>query len=509
MIIHSSPYLRCVQTSIAICAGLRPLYNSGRTRHNSKPRGLRAGVAHLHRPEYLKTHKLPAIAEPEEESGTRAPKSQQSAAATKTRLRLDAFLGEWLTPDYYEQITPPPGSIMMIAGAKADLLRQAAPIDTVDDSSPCQGNFPGGWKSGRNGGDESAVEEEGPRAEMTSPAQTLVRHDRSSSHGSLGAAGNRSTAGHRTGVDTGQGYQAPVPRYAISSSDPIPVGHVADACDACVDVDYQWDSMRPPADCGTGGDYGEEWSAMHRRFRHGLQQLLSWYRQHEGPDGPVGDPVDDAIDTVLVLVTHGAGCNALIGALTNQPVLLDVGMASLTMAVRRGADPPIPGSATVPWPPPQALRDLGLSADYEVKMLASSEHLRSGSGSNPLGSPHPPLPHVIPSHRKRLGSSASAVSDGSVDGSVLSRASVNHSRPNSGLWTKPVVDTPETGLETSSSADSLVENQRVHSRPHSQGGGGPGLWQPTTPPSLIAPALAPAPVKRWPGMKRRWTVAER
>jgi hypothetical protein len=78
--------------------------------------------------------------------------------------------------------------------------------------------------------------------------------------------------------------------------------------------------------------------------------MMEWYSQHnaddrgedalgfEQADAGHGEE-DEQEDLVLILVTHGAGCNALIGALTNQPVLLDVGMASLTMAVRREETP--------------------------------------------------------------------------------------------------------------------------------------------------------------------------
>ena len=43
---------------------------------------------------------------------------------SKSVLRLDSFLGEWLSPDYFEHITPPPRSMLMLATAKAELLRR-------------------------------------------------------------------------------------------------------------------------------------------------------------------------------------------------------------------------------------------------------------------------------------------------------------------------------------------------------------------------------------------------
>lgn len=84
--------------------------------------------------------------------------------------------------------------------------------------------------------------------------------------------------------------------------------------------------------------------------------MISWYRtsdirrkpeasneedQNGGEKSNKDDENDE--DTVVVLDTHGARCNALIGALTSQPVLLDVGIASPTMAVRKN-HPPMGGT---------------------------------------------------------------------------------------------------------------------------------------------------------------------
>ena len=62
----------------------------------------------------------------------------------KILLRIDAFLGEWLSPDYYEDITPPPNSTLMVAGAKADLLRRGDNLQAQPDASSSKGHFPGG-----------------------------------------------------------------------------------------------------------------------------------------------------------------------------------------------------------------------------------------------------------------------------------------------------------------------------------------------------------------------------
>jgi hypothetical protein len=196
-------------------------------------------------------------------------------------------------------------------------------------------------------------------------------------------------------------YQPPVPTYAISNAEAIPAGYVAHARDACVTIDYQWDSMRDPQNWGTGGEYGEEWSSMHKRFRKGLQQLIHYYEDQESSskleeklDANSDDKTNDdyaiqgSEDLVVILVTHGAGCNALIGALTNQPVLLDVGMASLTMAVRKTSPRSTPASSpdTPKSHSRQTSRGLTISDEYEVKLIANTEHLRPSTNNTPTSS---------------------------------------------------------------------------------------------------------------------------
>jgi hypothetical protein len=178
--------------------------------------------------------------------------------------------------------------------------------------------------------------------------------------------------------------------------------------------------MRDPQNWGNGGEYGEEWSSMHKRFRKGLQQLIHWYRHSEdpgklltktphSPNQQVGNDNDSSdnenTDLVVILVTHGAGCNALIGALTNQPVLLDVGMASLTMAVRK------PTPTTTPISTPDATpeshsrassKNLSVSDTYDVKLVANIEHLRSSTASTPSSSRTPSLANIS-TFRHRYG----------------------------------------------------------------------------------------------------------
>jgi broad specificity phosphatase PhoE len=448
VIIHSSPFARCVQTSIAISAGIAQF--RGRAPLAEKHHVMYPGSSHL--PALEDSPRLSAISTLAEElppvpsltePSQLLPKSQPAASLASdppgpfqsgqhrvAELRLDAFLGEWLSPDYFENITPPPGSVMMVASAKAELLRPGEAIEGANPGTTTRGNFPGGWSmdwSPASSADES--EEKTGLANMAALGHALPNRTRSSTRGSDSPGSYKSPRRHPTRLHTTPavtsnpnvdpwGYVPPVPTYAISPSDPIPVGYVAHARDACISVSYQWDSMRMPQCWGNGGEYGEEWSAMHRRFRNGLSKMMKWYEEHgtavnkaaamflEGAGDEEEDEAEAAVsDTVLILVTHGAGCNALLGALTNQPVLLDVGMASLTMAVRKE------GARTVAEKRERRMEnevaastqtqrrnskrgsvDLGIAEDYEMKFTASTEHLRAGS--NPLATSSAASPRI-------------------------------------------------------------------------------------------------------------------
>ncbi len=318
---------------------------------------------------------------------------------------------------------------MMVAGAKADLLRReeyahlSAPPTHL--AAPITG-FPGGWGSPVIPSRRDKWKEDG-EAEIELPVPSSSKRDRTSSMSTMGSTPSSSSRRsdrtpvkppallqHEAGI-----YIPPVPHYAISTSDPIPPGYVAHSKDACVEIDYQWDSMRSPQNWGDGGEYGEEWGSMHKRFRRGIKMLVDWYKNHDikeksnsgnnskprssdrqegrwlsnstSSEEPAEDKEEEKEDEeeeeelVVVLVTHGAGCNALIGALTNHPALLDVGMANLTMAVRN--PPPTLSTLNTPSVTPRPTpshsrnpsRQLTLAHEYEMKILNSSEHLRKGS----------------------------------------------------------------------------------------------------------------------------------
>lgn len=518
--------------------------------------------------ENFSTPRLSAISEPadiDDDDG----EDKEPVYQAKPRLRIDAFLGEWLSPEYFDLITPPPSSVMMLTSAKAELMRQGEYIDVPAGSyrnSPGKGNFPGGWGSRSQAtADASNDHDRGPLSSISTIGATLPRLNRASSHSNISTSSpnsnNRASPKSVSKIETsattgGVGYEPPTPTYAISPSDPIPPGYVAHARDACTDVDLQWDSMRQPHQWGNGGEYGEEWSAMHRRFRRGLQSMIAWYQHNHAElttqkiierSNEEVDRVkesDDNTDTVLILVTHGAGCNALIGAITNQPVLLDVGMASLTMAVRKQKSNLQPRSPTSPNRPPRRrpLMDTGVSNDYEVKIIASTEHLQNRSRSSTAGLHNhssSPLSSPIATHRRRTSSGASTASSssfndldfkfGSENRAMVSNGSAGglerSASSSGGLWSKPAATTGDgsndrlhrqkatplnghsplakevlrkTSVEATETDEDAAQAEKNN--------GAPG--HPTTQSGLWGPPPATTANEREQGFKRRWTHSE-
>lgn len=511
VIIHSSPFLRCIQTSIGISAGIKQ--QRGLQKAITQPLNPKSHCPRLSGSPHLRARDHPqlvAIPEPGESGGLDSqeplPRPKQSS---KSRLRIDAFLGEWLSPDYFEMITPPPNSVMMIASAKADLLRQGEGVEILQSScngNLSRGNFPGGWGSDKSEKTTFAYDsDEGPLARISELRGSLPRFSRSNSLERTGPPGTR--AYQHTAIMEGKavgGYTPPTPTCALSPADAIPPGYVAHARDACVEVDYQWDSMRLPHDWGDGGSLGEEWSSMHRRFRRGLHSMISWYRtcdirrnpeasnekNQNGGEKSNEDDEDDE-DTVVVLVTHGAGCNALIGALTNQPVLLDVGMASLTMAVRKNRPPMVHESSSsasssddISTTAPSASRrrssiEPDISHDYELKLTASADHLRppSSQSSSSISLTQRSATSSGPNTTTRYRPGSSIGSSRSTYGIPFSQNDQAYSSipPPTGLWTKPVTrssdisgsndqyprSSSETQVHTSFSREKfLLENNR-------------------------------------------------
>ena len=538
IVIHSSPFIRCVQTAVAISAGIGQL----RKTTVDDPRWSRP-VLHSGSPQVRANTDLPqlsAIPEPEHLYITSLnPGNLPDSRHRVSQLRIDAFLGEWLSPDYFENMKPPPNSTLMVASAKAELHRPAPQIANIAISRKSSlGHFPGGWSRDRSPASSTDEDENPGRAHAGALSHSLPQRLQTLSHGN----GSRVGVGHephetaRTapgGDEEQHTYVPPTPTYAVSNSDAIPAGYVAHAQNACVDVDYEWDSMRPPQDWGNGGEYSEEWTNMHKRFRNGLQRMITWYEK----DGTSISTTDEALkededtDIVLILVTHGAGCNALIGALTNQPVLLDVGMASLTMAVRKPEAGNV--SPTLSLAPRKSRRgsiDLGIAEKYTMELTASTEHLRAAS--TPMGMQFPRLEApFLGAVRQSSGSPFLEVPDSSSARSILASGPhrsasgsqglrpypmKSRSKLSSGLWGSQMAST-YGGVSESSDSDSMPKFDGAKALRGQEEGSieAAGRNEPASTSAPLSP-LAGGPIQRglWTAKladsspRRRWTSTD-
>lgn len=203
-------------------------------------------------------------------------------------------------------------------------------------------------------------------------------------------------------------------------------------------VDWTWDSLK----LGGGGEYGEEWGSMHERFNRGLSRLLQFYQNDSTTTAK------EEGDTVVILVTHGAGCNALLGALTRKPVLTDIPVSSLSMAVLRPNTPTLSTSSQF---------------EYELLLQAGTTHLASSTVTSPLLSPSSsriPDKRILEYHPVRTRSMSSySVTDIAppYSSTVLHSTDSGIHRPSlslrtsSGLFGSSPKSTERTGLWTPSS----------------------------------------------------------
>lgn len=502
IVIHSSPFLRCVQTSIGISAGLAsiPEPNSAvpartsSTHSTTNPR-VRPNInidIPGHEANSASSQPFPDLPTPPELESR--PASPKRPVVEKTVLRLDAFLGEWLTPGYFELITPPPGSSLMLASAKANLLRKEdysnnpnfASYSLANNSTPSQM-----W-----GQSQTPATPDESFGNISSLAEALRRAGRSDSVTSV-------TSNGESRLLTGGSYIAPSPTYAISHNAEIPNGYVPHARDNCCDIDYQWDSMRGTLDWGDGGTLGEEWTSMHQRFRKGLQKLVDWYATAENPadmvtkekrqgdvanKGAVEDDEEVEIEPVVIIVSHGAGCNALIGAITHKPVLTDVGLASLTEADRK------PGMTEVKKKFSRVTEASSTTAHpsglvpiheyYDMKLFANAEHLTSNRSTR-----SPSMNATTnPANRGRLsnGFASSPLSgngglfslDGSVSRSSSATANLTSARRDSGSSSRPSGGRIALNMNSISGGGITVGSGVTSFLRNSSTTTGAGLWSP-------------------------------
>ncbi|KAF1989682.1 hypothetical protein K402DRAFT_451879 [Aulographum hederae CBS 113979] len=492
VVIHSSPFLRCTQTAVGVGAGLASFKSAAH-----QPTHHKTHVGKLANQPFRASPRLHAVdadspwlhATNGHDHSKGTGKDDHERASIVTKLRIDPFLGEWMTPDYFERVTCPPDSRLMVAGAKGELLRRGDEVAVVQSGNYQAGNFPGGWKQ-----DPKPAGAHASPINMADLNHHLPRRERTGSVSSTMSAGHR---GITSTVKTEGGlYISPVPSYPVLPTATIPAGYVAHARDACVDTDFRWDSLKEPLEWGNGGELGEEWSQMHKRLRKGLHHMIEWYTAH-GLETPLGDyqnvvhgdpeeDDDESTDLVLVLVTHASGCNALVGGLTNQPVLMDFGLASLTMAVKNEWQ--VPTSPTSPYdgrssPLSQRRRtsvDIGLAHQYEMRLTASTEHLRKGVDPSyvsmfPSSKTAPPLTELqrrkssytgnLAEHMQSVNASLGSIRRSSTSASssrphtARSRPSPSNSGGSGGLWSRTPL-TPASVASTDGLADVPSDSER-------------------------------------------------
>ena len=296
VIIHSSPYKRCVQTALAVGAGLGMALEDGLVRAVNAEDDL--------------------VPLKEEHN------AHHSLRARRIKLRLDAFLGEWLTPDYFNHSASSPNTAEMISAAKVNLLRRP---EVSEEAQMLLNNI--------------------QNADFEVKKRQYSDYD----NGDFFFNGMTKTFSTGAKSDHSIDYQRS-PQFindlAASNHQPIfeslPAGLAEHASSAFVEFDHQWDSTRQAMRENDGEELEETWGAMHSRFRNGLRELLSSYTMeslqkpsHAGHPQSIASEKELENETVLVIVTHGSGCNALIGTMANQPAVLEVDTSSLTMFVRK------------------------------------------------------------------------------------------------------------------------------------------------------------------------------
>ena len=400
VVMHSSPYLRCTQTAIAVSSGIVKAYDESRC--TNQPETLcrsQQGVVEDSKRQEANASSSSSAAQSLMESSEVYRKGlspERLSSKDKTRrikLRLDTFLGEWLTADYFEHMYASPNAKHLLESAKADLLRGPESMgddsDNTIDSVDTQETFTNyllGDNSKRviatNNISEEDFQPQGHAGGENFMRTTFKKCDM-----------NLSTIfSAECGLDNVMERASPN-RDRLSRFNSIPRGVIDQARAASIEFDSQWDSTKEPLLCGNGGVLGEDWSSMHHRLTTGLHRLLSWYTNEglhnlEPSEATYAPSIEEyESDEILIIVTHGAACNALIGAFKNQPVVVDVGTSSFTMFVRKDD---VDGNP-LKYHVTSLTSPCNLSDIYNLELLAETQHLQPGI--DPTKIPYNPLIH--------------------------------------------------------------------------------------------------------------------
>ena len=389
VVMHSSPYLRCTQTAIAVSAGIARA--RAKLTHIDSGQDDHASTLLVQQPDTV--HKNASQEHVSSRHGS-----------CKIKLRLDAFLGEWLTPDYFQPMYSAPNATHLVATAKTDLLQ--GPGENEDNRHESLSSLPI-WGNVRSKLVEKDEARDG-RQSVTAKgfSKQSVQEQRTESHRIMRDAYSRRDMKLATvfNEDFDLCRAKDVTLHStdkLFQAEPVPRRVIEQAKNAYIEIDSQWDSTIDPLSWGNGGELGEEWSEMHARFTTGIHSMLKWYANGETQNSNIQatNPAFGEVyklETVLIIVTHGAGCNALIGALTNQPILVDVDTSSLTMFVRKYGAGSNASDCFLRSMTELPTCGYGFLEFYDLKSLAETEHLQPGV--DPIQIPHNSSNHSTSLH---------------------------------------------------------------------------------------------------------------
>ncbi|KAF2675188.1 hypothetical protein BT63DRAFT_409294 [Microthyrium microscopicum] len=446
--IHSSPFLRCIQTTIGIAAGISGFAPSIEVKSNLPPH----------------TESSSSDFEPE------------PLPFLQPVVRIEPWLGEWMTKNYFrvnpedsKVDAPDPKEVFQYAftimgGMGIDYLPNCDEGDYLPPTDPARAPI-----------SKELLQDAFEAMASEDAAQEVRLNGRRNSHPPLPLSDliNGGAYDLQTGIYQNHSEYSPYP------TDQIPAGVIAHARDACLAFDSEWKGL------GEGGHLDESWEVFTNRISTGFESLISWYLRNpldtaeenisQSQDAPIYkisthdtdidmdipdlDPFDldpqdydmaksimsehlaqekerrdidhwlsllsnlDTADTALsatdytalqsaktdyelivICVTHNGGCNAFQFSCSQRPVLNDFPQASLTLAYSSQELDAEQGKPLLP--------------QYKIALTGNADHLRRKSVFN----------RMVDSTKREWRESAPAFSE------RFHRREEPEEKPRLGLW---------------------------------------------------------------------------
>jgi hypothetical protein len=328
IIIHSSPFARCVQTAI----------------------GLSAGIAQV----------VPPVADTSNETENSGPIVTRIASPySRITLKIDPWLGEWMTEQYFNHWVPTSLRSSDIVARARTLLTSTGEAEGIRiDVKTLSSNIP-------------AREPQSPKDISTINAlkiQSLV-----SARGRTYVAPTPNHAVLATDIIP-KGYVAHA-RDACIQFDKTWVGlrdggeygekwsDFHQRIGAGVEAMLQWYLVHRYDETLLGAsqnDRGLVEDELNKAASEKVEE--STKRLSDISLGSVNASPDSDEELIVILVTHAGGCNKLLHAFTHKPVLIDFPQSSLTIAMK---NTDFNGAGELDT----------LSKQYKVVLQASTDHL--------------------------------------------------------------------------------------------------------------------------------------